>query len=155
MAPSVWAQVGTTFGVLVGGAVAGNALARVVAPGSQVAEMLAFLTLPLALVTGFQLWLGAAIALLLPRLAGAIRRREWRADVPTPAEEIQEVPPGHGAFVVTGTGWGAAAGLIVGVLPAAPSFVVAAGAFVVLGLGYGLLNRALARCGLLPFPVEG
>jgi hypothetical protein len=153
-APSVWAQVGATFGVLFGGAGAGMALARVVAPGSNVAQMVAFLALPLALVTGFQLWLGAAIVLLLPRLVRVIRRREWQADVHAPVEKICEVPPGHGAFVVTGTGWGAAAGLIVGVLPAAASFVVAAGAFIALGLGYGVLTRALAKHGLLPFPVE-
>jgi hypothetical protein len=153
--PSVWAQVAATFGVFFGGAGAGIALARVVAPGSDVAQFVAFLVLPLALATGFQLWLGAAIVLLLPRLVRAIRRREWRADVVTPAEEIHDVPPGHGAFVVTGTGWGAAAGLIVGFLPSASSFIAAAGAFVALGLGYGLLTRALARRGLLSFPVEG
>lgn len=149
------AQIVTTAVVFFGGAGAGMALARVIAPGSQVAEMVAFFALPLALVTGFQLWLGAAIVLLLPRFVRAIRRREWRADVPTPAEELLEVPPGHAVFVVTGTGWGTAAGLLVGLVPSASSFAGAAGAFAMLGVGYGLLARTLARRGLLPFPDGG
>lgn len=149
------AQIAATFCALFGGGGAGMLLARAVAPGSEVAEMVAFFALPLALVSGFQLWLGMAFVLLVPRLVRAIRRREWRADVPTPPEEILEVPPGHAAFVVTGTGWGAAAGLVAGIVPSAPSFMAAAGAFALLGFGYGLLTRELARRGLLPFPVEG
>jgi hypothetical protein len=143
-----------TFGVFFGGAPLGMAVARVVAPGSDVAQIVSFLVLPLALVTGIQLWLGAAIVLLVPRFIRAVRRREWRSEVATPAAEIHAVPPGHAAFVVTGTAWGVVAGLVVGLVPSASSFPGAACAFAVLGLCYGLLTRALARRGLLPFPAE-
>jgi hypothetical protein len=152
--PSPWAQLVVTMVVFFGGAVAGTALAGFVAPGSDVAQFVAFLVLPLALGTGFQLWLGAALVLLLPRLVRAIRRREWRGDGETPIDDVHFVPPGHAAFVVTGAGWSLAAGVAIGLLPSATSFVGAAGAFAALGLGYGLLARALARAGLLPFPDE-
>ena len=153
--PSAWAQVAATALVFFGGAAAGTTLAAYAAPGSTLAQVVAFLALPLALVTGFQLWLGAALLLLLPRLVRAIRRREWRPDVRTPPEEVLFVPPGHAVFVVTGAGWGSIAGLVVGLVPSAHSFLGAAGAFVALGVGYGLLTRELARAGLLPFPDEG
>jgi hypothetical protein len=153
--PGAWAQAVVTLALFFGGAPVGTAAARVVAPGSDVAQVVAFLALPLALITGLERWLGAAIVMLLPRFIAAIRRREWRPDMATRAVDLHAVPPGHAAFVATGTLWGGVAGLVVGLVPSAPSFAGAAGTFAALGLCYGLLARALARRGLLPFPAEG
>jgi hypothetical protein len=150
-APGVVRQIAVLALLLFGGAAAGTALARAVASESPLAAIAGFLVLPLALVTGYQLWIGLALVRLAPELVRVVTGRARPAPL---APTAVLVPPGTAAFVVTGVGAGVAAGVVVGVLAGPARFLPALVLFAGAGLTYGLAARALAMRAYLPFPAE-
>ena len=129
-----------------GSAAVGVLLAERLAPGSWLAQIVGFFALPLAFVAGLQMWIGVAIfgaivRLLIGRRRSIGRRTETRAAL-----------PGSVVFLPLSSAAGLAAGLIVGVVPASPSLLLAIAVFWLLGTLHGWLAWRLARAGVLVPP---
>ena len=131
----------TLLALLVGGGVAGPALARNVAPGSAVAEFVSFLFLPFSLLLGLSLWLGVATLAML--LASGLRRPKYVPDAPV-------MRRGAFVFVPVSVMVSGSAGVFVALLPSSTSFVGAFLGYQVLGILYGILAWQLAQRGQLP-----
>jgi hypothetical protein len=131
----------TLLALLVGGAVAGPALARSVAPGSAVAEFVSFLVLPFSLLLGLMLWLGVATLALL--LTSGLRRPKRVPDAP-------RMRRGGFVFVPVSVVLSGSVGIFVGVLPSSTSFIGAFLGYQMLGTFFGILAWQLAQRGHLP-----
>ncbi|HKY07920.1 MAG TPA: hypothetical protein VJQ55_06750 [Candidatus Binatia bacterium] len=139
--------------VFLGGGAVGLGLAGHFAPNSHAAAFVSFFALPLALVAGFQAWLGLAIIILLPGFF--IRLLTGAPAVSTPISSREFVPPGSAVFVPIASSFGLGAGLIVGFLSDAYTVWIVTFAYWLVGSAYGLLVWLLARSGYVPFSDSG
>jgi hypothetical protein len=129
-----------------GSAAIGVTLAEWLAPGSWVAQAAGFFALPIAFVTGLQMWIGVAIFSAIARLAFG-RRFASPAAAGTRASV-----PGSFVFLPLSSGAGLLAGLIVGLVPAAESAMGACAVFWLAGTLHGWIAWRLARSGVLVPP---
>ncbi|HKY08736.1 MAG TPA: hypothetical protein VJQ55_10860 [Candidatus Binatia bacterium] len=139
--------------IFFGGGALGLGLAGHFAPNSHAAAFVSFFALPLALVGGFQAWLGLAIIILLPGFF--IRLLTGAPTASTPISARGFVPPGSAVFVPIASSFGLGAGLIVGFLSDAYTAWVVSFTYWLVGSAYGLLVWLLAHSGYLPFPDSG
>ena len=141
--PTLWVVLSYLV-LFLGGGVVGVLLARQLAPGSFVAEVVGLFALPLAFAVGLQLWFGLALLSVLPLL---LRRARTRA---TPAKPL----PGGLVFLPLGSVAGLIAGVAVGALSATRSFFVVLMIFWLVGTLHGFAAWRLARTGYLMPPEE-
>lgn len=138
-----WLTIGVTAVMFLGGAPAGLALARWFAPGSPVAEFVAFLVLPLSFVCALVLWQGfTLLVLLLKLIAGGLKKRTQ------PQEAVALLRRKAALMIPVPVVFCVPAGLIVGWL--GDGVLAAMGGFSAVGLIYGLGLYALAQKDLLP-----
>lgn len=141
------------FALFFGGGLLGSHLARAVAPGSGLAELVSFLAFPAAFLLGVFAWAGAALPAVVRGLVRMLRARGAAGPGPRSAADPVIVPGSFAflpvALVVTG-----AAGCAVGLLSGTQSFVAVLGLYLLIGAGYGALCWRVARTGWLPFPRE-
>jgi hypothetical protein len=91
----------------------GIGLARLLAPGSFVAESIGMFAFPLAFIVGLQAWLGLAIFAAIVGLGRRLLSKQpWRWTTPG----VVGVPPGSFVFVPLSVGAGLLAGLVVGLV---------------------------------------
>jgi hypothetical protein len=142
--PGPLATVSALLGLFLGGAAAGLGLARALAPGSWLAELVSFFALPVAFAVGLQAWYGLALLSLIPRL---LRRMSVSNLPPTP----DQPRPLSGTFVFLplSSAAGALAGAVAGLSSAtSPSWLVFL-VYWLTGTVHGLLAWRLARGGVL------
>ena len=148
--PRVVATAVAFVGLFLGSAAVGSGLARVLAPGSWLAEAVSFFALPVAFAMGLQLWYGLALFGLVPRLV----RTLLRSDGAGPVSTLQ--PPaalaGSWVFLPTSSGLGAVAGLVVGVASPTQSLWTVLPVYWLVGTLHGVLAWRLARAGVLMPP---
>ena len=144
----------TTFGMLVScfasGPLLGLLLSRVLAPGSELAEVVSIFAFPSGYFVALLAWLGfGVLAVALGTLRSLLRGRKPGSSEPGSGDVI--VPPGAGAFVIFGSLFAAGAGVIAAASSERSALLVMA-TYLAAGLGYGWALRALAYRGYLPFP---
>lgn len=158
---STKAIVVTLIATAFGGGLAGLALARLLAPGSAVAQFVGFMMLPLVLGFGFKLWEARVVSYLTRRFGWGLLKFLWqglvnrrRPDVvqlmPTreDAEELaRRMVRGMSAFTHTGLIVGAIAAPIAGL--ASNRFLLTTVIFFVTAASFGRLCTRLARGGYL------
>lgn len=163
---SRWAVVGTLAGALFGGVAVGSGLARVLAPESIVAAFVGFLTLPLVLGTGYQIWQARIMSLIARRFGRGLVRALWQSlilrrkpqlDTLMPTREdalllLRRMIQAASAFTYAGVLVGAGAGLLVGWAAPGGRFWLACGLFIVVSTLYGRALTLLARAGYVPPP---
>jgi hypothetical protein len=137
--------------VFFGAAALGAGLAALFAPDSQAAAFVSFLLLPMALITGFQAWLGLAIIILVP----SFLLRLLTGNRPASVRDGEFVPPGSVVFLPIASGLGFAGGAFVGLVSDAHAAWLVILVYWLAGTGYGLALWILARTGYLPFPDSG
>jgi hypothetical protein len=138
------------LGVFGSGPLLGIGLARLLAPGSFVAESIGMFAFPLAFVVGLQAWLGFAI---FAAVAGFGRRllSKKLAQHTGPSA----APPGSFVFVPLSVGAGLLAGIVVGLVSETHALMTSVLLYVAAGIVYGSVVWQLARSGYLPFPEPG
>ena len=141
------ALVAALLALFPGSAAIGVTLAEWLAPGSWIAQIAGFFALPLAFVTGLQLWIGAAVLGALVRLI-VFRRRPWRASEEGGSAGL----PGSFVFFPLSSAAGLLAGALIALLPAATSAVWAIVVFWLTGTLHGLAAWRLAHRGVLVPP---
>ena len=130
--------------LFLGAAAVGGFLARSLAPGSWLAEVVGFSALPVAFAIGLQLWFGLALLSVIPRL---LRRRPG----------IRPAAPNAGlfggfVFVPLSSVAGALAGVAIGMLSRIHPVWWVALLWWGVGTLHGLLVWRLARTGYLMPP---
>jgi hypothetical protein len=144
---SPWIQVISVFASFAAGPGLGSFVAHRTAPGSEFAQFVSPVAFALVFVGGLVLWFGigvvAVVGKALFRLARG--RSDWRTG------QHAETPTGYGAFVALGVVFGLLAGVVVGFVPQATSFLGSCAVHVAAGGAYGGALYALARHGYLPF----
>lgn len=141
------------FALFFGGGVLGSQLARAVAPGSGLAELVSFLAFPAAFLLGVFAWAGAALPAVVRGLVRMLRGR-GESTPPPGADDGPVIVPGSFAFLPVALVVAGTAGCVVGLLSGTRSFVAVLGLYLLIGAGYGTLCWRLARSGWLPFPRE-
>lgn len=163
---STRAVVLTLVATAFGGALAGVALAWLLAPGSAVAQFVGFMMLPLVLGSGFKLWEARVVSYLTKRFGWGLvkflwqalvrRRRPDAAEIMPTREDMEELARrmvrGMSAFTHMGLAVGAVAAPIAGL--ASNRFLVTTVAFFVAAVAFGRLCTRLARAGYLQ-PASG
>ena len=150
---SPWITVPVFFGLFFGGGIAGDQLARQLAPDSVLAAFIGFLVFPTTFAIGIVAWAGASLPTALRRLLRLIRSNDSQPASPMHSA-MATIPPGSIAFVpvasVTCTLWG----ILMAVLSTdlSPGWVLCL--YAVLGLVYGVTCWKLAQAGFLAFPTE-
>jgi hypothetical protein len=139
-----------TSALFMGAPIPGLVLSQSLAPSSGVAGLVSFVMFPLAFVLGAHLWLGFVLLAALWRLVGKfvrwLARRPPRPDDRPPTPAGPQVPPGSFVFVPVSVGLSGLAGVCVGFLSPA-GFILTVGAYVFLGMLYGVAVWLLARAG--------
>jgi hypothetical protein len=148
--PRVVATAVAFVGLFLGSAAVGSGLARILAPGSWLAEAVSFFALPLAFAAGLQLWYGLALFSLVPRLVRAFLRSDGAAPVPTSSPTTALV--GSWVFLPMSSGLGAVAGLVVGLASPTQSLWIVFPVYWLVGTLHGALAWRLARAGILMPP---
>jgi hypothetical protein len=129
--------------LFLGGAAAGDWLARSLAPGSWLAEAVGFFALPVAFALSLQAWYGLALFGILARLAtGRL------AAVPSRRAPL----PGSVVFLIFSSSMGGSTGVLVGILSSTQPLWLVVIAFWTLGTLHGLVGWRLARAGVLMPP---
>lgn len=160
-------QIGTVVGALIVGPVAGLAIARWVAPGSEFASFIGFIALPMVLGAGFAIWRAVVASILFRGVYRGllralymliVRREKPKAEEVLPDAErfaglFHEVVRAAGAFSRVGITIGILAGILLAIAAPGsrfPAFVLMFGACALYGRGL----THLARDGYLPMPDE-
>lgn len=160
-------QIGTIVGAVIVGPIAGLAIARWVAPGSELASFIGFLALPMVLGAGFAVWRAIVASVLFRGVYRSllralymliVRREKPKAEdvLPDPqrlARLFHEVVRAAGAFARVGITIGILAGILLAIVSPGSrilAFVLMFGACVLYGRGL----THLAREGYLPMPEE-
>jgi hypothetical protein len=147
-ARSAWLQLAAVFGGFLVGPYAALRLSAVLAPGSDLLQTVAVFAFVLDFVGGTLLWAGLGIATVvvraLPRLLRG-RLPSWPA-----GKAERAVPPGYGAYLVLGVGFGLLVGTVAG-LATDLTMLPALAAWTLLGTGYGGALWLAAHHGYLPF----
>jgi hypothetical protein len=140
--PSALALITALVGLFLGSGIAGDLLARALAPGSFVAEVAGAFALPVAFAVSLQLWYGFALFTILPRVVGLLLGHR-------PAAGQRQVVslPGAFLFLPCSVAAGVCAGMIVGLF--ATSFALAFLAFTTAGIVHGWIGWSLASRGVL------
>jgi hypothetical protein len=140
-------RAAVTLSAFIAGPLLGIALARLLAPSSDLSSVVSLLAFPLAFFIGMQLWLGM---LIIAALASLVRML-FRRGKGTTGERTRnlEVPPGSFVFVPTAFLLAAAAGLITGILSRESSFILCLTTYSTAGLLFGVTLWQLALRGLL------
>ena len=148
--PRVVATAVAFVGLFLGSAAVGSGLARILAPGSWLAEAVSFLALPVAFAAGLQLWYGLALFSLVPRLLRTFLRSDGAAPDSTPSSTAALA----GAWVVLpmSSGLGAVAGLVVGLASPTQSPWIVVPVYWLVGTLHGVLAWRLAKAGILMPP---
>lgn len=134
--------------VFFGGALGGFALTTILIPEPHVLRWFSLGALPIAFIAGSFLWLSIAFGRGLVHILKQRKRPTFAGD--------RAIPPGTTAFIVTSTGIMTLFGLLVAITPNRLGFLPTFTLFTVVGVGYGLLCRVLARNGYLPvYDLEG
>lgn len=154
-APGPSAGLGLVFYLVLffGGGLLGSQLARTMAPGSGLAELVSFLAFPAAFMGGIVAWAGAALPAAVRGLVRMVRSGEDAQPSPRPGTE-PVIVPGSFAFVPVSLVVASGAGFLVALLSRTHSFAAVLGLYLLIGAGYGSLCWRLARSGWLPFPRE-
>jgi hypothetical protein len=161
---STKAIVVTLIATAFGGALAGLALAWVLAPGSAVAQFVGFMTLPLILGFGFKLWEARVVSYLTRRFGWGLLKFLWQALVNRRRPDVVQLMPtredaeelarrlvrGMSAFTHTGLAVGAIAAPIAGL--ASNRFLLTTVVFFVAAVVFGRICTRLARGGYLQPP---
>ena len=141
------ALIGALLMLFPGGAAAGLGLARLLAAGSWVAEVVSFFALPVAFAAGLQAWYGLALLGVIPRLvewargSGARHRGASR--------DRQRPLPGSIVFLPLSSGAGMLAGIAAGLVSRTHSFWLVLLVYWLVGTVHGLAAWRLARQGVL------
>lgn len=138
--------------ILFGGAGIGIGMANLLAPASDWASFVSFLSLPASFLLGLTAWKGLLIVTLLWRfLPGVSRSRSWndvQANVRATAEKHRGEPiPGTWVFVPIPTVLNGLAGLLVAI--GLGRFLQIVPAYLAVGFAYGYLVHRLARSGYI------
>lgn len=145
--PGILGTFGAFLALFPGSAAAGVGLARILAPGSWLAEAVSFLALPLAFAAGLQAWYGLALFGMILRL---LRLGGGAAAVSPGARQAARVRlPGAFVFLPLSTGAGVLAGILVGLISAAHSGWLVVTVYGLAGAVHGLLAWRLAHTGVL------
>lgn len=154
--PGALRTLATWGGLLFGGMGAGWLLSNYLAPESDWAQVIGFMTLPLCFGAGMKSWYGVVSATLFSRLLNAgfkaLRGKDFKQSVMENMEEFRGRMPGTYVFVPVCLLISAIAGFLMALSPSAIGFVEVFGAMVLSGLAFGLLLRWMARTGRLPLP---
>lgn len=145
--------------LLFGGMGVGLSLARILAPGSLFAQVVGCLMLPLCLGIGMSSWYAAASRQVWGSLANAMFEAFKGQDFKDAVEEsMRDLPfegealPGTHVFLPVSLVISAIGGGLISLAPAATGFLDVVPLMLLVGLGYGVLLRFLARCCYLPIP---
>jgi hypothetical protein len=133
-------------GLFLGGGLAGDLLARWLAPGSWVAEVAGLFALPVAFALSLQFWYGFALLALVPRVIAMLAGRR-----PAIAAGQRPSLPGAFVFLPASTTTGVLAGLITGIF-GSTAFLAALLIWTAAGVAHGWLGWRLARRGYLVPP---
>ena len=161
---STKAIVGTLAATAFGGALAGLAMAWLLAPGSAVAQFVGFMMLPLVLGSGFMLWEARVVSYLTRRFGWGLVKFLWQSLVNRRRPDVVQLMPtredaeelarrmvrGMSAFSHTGLAVGAVAAPLAGL--ASNRFLVTTVLFFAAAAAFGRLCTRLARRGYLPPP---
>lgn len=137
--------IAAIFGLFLGAAGVGGALAAMFAPESFFAQCVSFFALPVAFAIGLQAWYGFAIIGAVLRL---IVLRSRAVSKPSP---VTPSIPGGFVFLPISSTMGALAGVLVGMVSPQPLLFVAS-IYWITGTIHGLLAWRLARAGVLVPP---
>lgn len=154
--PGTLRTLATWGSLLFGGMAVGWLLAGYLAPESDWAQAIGFMTLPLCFGIAMKSWYGAASATLFSRLLNAVfkalRGKDFKQSVMENMEAFRGRMPGTYVFVPVCLVISAIAGFLMALSPTAIGFFEVFGAMTLTGLAFGLLLRWLARTGRLPLP---
>ncbi len=146
--------------LLLGGMGVGVILAKVLAPGSAFAQLVGLVMLPLCLAIGMSSWYAAASTHVWNGLAEAMFQAFSGKDFDQAVDDSMralpfegEALPGTYVFLPVSLVISLIGGALVGLTSASIGFLPALAVMAAVGLGYGVLLRALARSGYLPLPV--
>ena len=145
--------------LLLGGMGVGVVLAKILAPGSAFAQIVGLAMLPLCLAIGMSSWYAAASTHVWNGLAEAMCQAFAGKDFDQAVDESMralpfegEALPGTYVFPPVSLAVSLIAGGLVGLTSASTGFLPALGVMALVGLGYGVLLRSLARNCYLPIP---
>ena len=143
--------------LLLGGMAVGVILARILAPGSAFALLVGLVMLPLCLAIGMASWYAAASTHvwngLVEAMCQAFAGKYFDQAVDDSMRALPfdgEALPGTGVFLPVSLVISLIAGGLVGLTTASVGFLPALGVMALVGLGYGVLLRTLARRCYLP-----
>ncbi|MDJ0946995.1 MAG: hypothetical protein QNJ30_26390 [Kiloniellales bacterium] len=145
--------------LLLGGMGVGVVLAKILAPGSAFAQLVGLVMLPLCLAVGMSSWYAAASTHVWNGLAEAMFQAFSGKDFDQAVDDSMralpfegEALPGTYVFLPVSLVISLIAGGLVGLTSASVGFLPALGVMALVGLGYGVLLRTLARNCYLPIP---
>ena len=145
--------------LLLGGMGVGLALAKILAPGSAFAQFVSLVMLPLCLAIGMSSWYAAASTHVWNGLSEAMFQAFSGKDFDQAVDESMralpfegEALPGTFVFLPVSLVISLIAGGLVGLTTASVGFLPVLGVMAMVGLGYGVLLRSLARNCFLPIP---
>ncbi len=145
--------------LLLGGMGVGVVLAKILAPGSAFAQFVGLLMLPLCLAIGMSSWYAAASTHVWNGLSEAMFQAFSGKDFDQAVDESMralpfegEALPGTYVFLPVSLAVSLIAGGLVGLTSASVGFLPVLGVMAMVGLGYGVLLRSLARNCFLPIP---
>lgn len=160
-------QIGTIVGAVIVGPIAGFAITRWVAPGSELASFIGFIALPMVLGAGFAVWRAIIASVLFRGVYRGLLRGLYMLIVRREQPQAEDVLPDArrlaGLFheVVRAAAAFARVGITIGILSGILLAIVAPGsrmlAFVLMFGACTLYGRGLthlAREGYLPMPEE-
>ncbi len=145
--------------LLLGGMGVGVILAKVLAPGSAFAQLVGLVMLPLCLAIGMSSWYAAASTHVWNGLAEAMFQAFSGKDFDQAVDDSMralpfegEALPGTYVFLPVSLVISLIGGGLVGLTSTSIGFLPALAVMAAVGLGYGVLLRALARSCYLPIP---
>ena len=139
-------------GLFLGAGVIGDGLARLLAPGSFLAEAAGLFALPVAFAGSLQAWYGLALLSIAPRLVAMLFGRGRGAAAPAGSLPSNAPLPGAFVFLPFSATAGILAGIFVGALSSTQPFLLVAAIFTSVGLLHGWAGWRLARAGYLMPP---
>ena len=147
-APGPWVMALAITGLFLGGGAVGDLLARLLAPGSWIAEAVGLFALPVAFAVAMQLWYGFAIFVLAPQLIALLFGRRPAS----PAGIRRRSLPGAFLFLPVSAAAGTLAGLVIGIVSSTTPLIVVLAVWMAVGVAHGWAGWRLAVTGCLVPP---